>query len=258
MSSELAAALWTARTDGGAVGVDEADRPTNEDDAYALQGEVAALFDSELVGWKLGATNEKALDLMGFERPFAGPLLAAHFHDMGDPLSIRAEHGPRLETEFLVALAADLPPRDAPYTDDEVKAAVNYVCPAFEVVGCRSGEDLTEAGLLLIGDGAANVAVIPGQPTAQWRDADLSNHPLRVTINGAEAATGSSNLLMWGNPYAAVAYLLQHPLVAGRGLRAGECVMTGTCGGLLPLAAGDRAAADFGVLGSVTLQVAES
>lgn len=256
MSSDLAVALWKARTGGGVIAVDEAERPANEDAAYALQGEVAALFDSETVGWKLGATNEKALKLMGFERPFAGPLLAAHFHSMSEPLRIFAEHGPRLETEFLVALAADLPPRDEPYRDEEVKAAVEYVCPAFEVVGCRSEDDLTEAGLLLVGDGAGNVAVIPGEPTAKWRDADLSAHPLSVTINGAEAATGASDLLMWGNPYAAVAYLLQHPLVAERGLRAGERIMTGTCGGLLPIAPGDEASADFGVLGSVRLKVA--
>ncbi len=255
MSSDLAKALWKARTDGGVIAVDGADRPANEEDAYALQAEVAALFGSEVVGWKLGATNDKAMSVMGFERPFAGSLLKTHFHDMGEPVPIYAEHGPRLETEFLVVLAEDLPPRDTPYTDDEVEAAVEYVGPAFELVGCRSDEDLTEAGLLLIGDGAANIAVIPGEPTGGWRDADLSNHPLRVTINGAEAATGGSDLLIWGNPYAAVGYLLQHPLVAERGLRAGECVMTGTCGGLLPIAAGDEATADFGALGSVRLQV---
>jgi len=256
MSSDLATALWKARVSGGVVGVEEADKPASESDAYALQAEVAVLFDSETVGWKLGATNEKTLNLLGFERPFAGPLLAAHFHGMHEPLSVHAAHRPRLETEFLVTLARDLPPRDDPYTDDEVEAAVEHVRPAFEVVGCRTEEDLSEAGLLLIGDGAVNIAVIPGEPTATWRDADLSDHPLRVTINGAEAATGSSNLLMWGNPYAAVAYLLQHPLVAGRGLRAGECVMTGTCGGLLPIAPGDQASADFGALGSVSLTVA--
>ena len=256
MSSDLATALWRARREGGTVTVGAAERPADEQAAYALQAEVAALFDSETVGWKLGATNEKAMATLGFERPFAGPLLAAHFHPQGEPLAVHAEHGPRLETEFLVAMASDLPPRDTPYEDHEVKAAVEYVCPAFEVVGCRAQEDLTEAGLLLIGDGAGNVAVVSGEPGSAWRDANLSDHRLSVTINGEQVATGSSNLLMWGNPYAAVAYLLRHPLVAGRGLRAGERIMTGTCGGLLPLSPGDEAAADFGILGSVCLAIA--
>jgi 2-keto-4-pentenoate hydratase len=257
MSNRLATALWKARTEGGVVSVDDSERPSDEAAAYAIQDEVAALFDAERVGWKLGATNEKTLELLGVERPFVGPLLSLHFHAMNEPLAVFQEHGPALETEFLVALAADLPPRDAPYSDEEVAAAVEYVCPAFEVVGCRVADGLVKAGgLLLIADGAVNVAVVQGEPQSGWRDADLSDHPLRVEINGAEAATGSSNLLLWGNPYGAVAYLAGHPQVGSRGLRKGDRIMTGTCGGLLPLASGDRAAADFGPLGTVHVAVA--
>jgi len=255
MSSHLAKALWKARTEGGAIPMEEGLRLTSADDAYAIQGEVTALFHGEMVGWKLGATNQKTLDLLGFERAFVGPLLSAHFHNQSDELAVYPEHGPKLETEFLVTLAADLPTRDEPYTDDEVMAAVASVGPAFEIVGCRADIAFGEAGLLLIADGAANVAVIPGEPTTTWREANLSDHPLRVEINGVEVATGSSNLLMWGNPYGAVAYLAGHPQVAARGLRAGDRIMTGTCGGLIPLNGGDEASADFGVLGTVRLKV---
>ena len=256
MSSHLATALWKARMEGGVIAVDGAQRPANDTEAYALQGEVTALFGSELAGWKLGATNAMVLELLGFERPFVGPLLAMHFHDMNDDLAVYPEHGPSLETEFLVALASDLPPRNEPYTDDEVMAAVDYVCPSFEVIGCRLDCGLTSAGPLLIADGAANMAVIQGKTVADWRKADLSDQPLTVTVNGTEVATGSSNLLMWGNPFGAVSHLASHPQVAERGLRAGDRIMTGTCGGVLPLKSGDQASADFGVLGTVRLTVA--
>lgn len=230
MSSHLAKALWKARTGGGLVAVDAAQRPVDAADAYAVQDEVTALFDSEIVGWKLGATNAKTLDLLGFDRPFVGSLPAAHIHNPSDALSVYPEHGPALETEFLVTLAADLPARGEPYTDAEVMAAVDNVCPAFEVVGCRAEDGFAAAGLLLIADSAANVAVIPGEPTADWRTADFSNHRLRVVVNGVEAASGSSNLLMWGNPFGAVAYLAGHPQTAERGLRRGDRIMTGICG----------------------------
>ena len=146
MSSHLATALWKARTHGGVIGVDASERPANEGDAYAIQDEVTALFDAESVGWKLGATNEKTLQLLGFEQPFVGPLLSAHFHDMNDTLALNWEHGPKLETEFLVALGSDLPPREALYSDDEVAAAVDYVCPAFEIVACRVDLDQEAIG----------------------------------------------------------------------------------------------------------------
>jgi 2-keto-4-pentenoate hydratase len=256
MSNHLARALWKARTQGGLVTVDWEQRPGEAVDAYAVQDQVTALFDSHIVGWKLGATNAKTLELLGFQRPFVGSLLAAHFHDGNSALAVFPEHGPALETEFLVTLAADLPARSEPYTDAEVMAAVDSVCPAFEVVGCRVDDGFSAAGLLLIADSAANVAVIPGEPGQDWRKADLSDHPLRVEVNGVEVASGSSNLLMWGNPFGAVAYLAGHPQAAERGLRAGDRIMTGTCGGLLPLASGDEASADFGMLGSVRLTVA--
>lgn len=256
MTSRVAMALWKARTKGGLVAVDASERPANAGVAYAMQQEVAGLFDDDTVGWKLGATNQKALDLLGFEQPFVGPLLSKHFHSMGDAVAVYPEHGPGLETEFLVALASDLPPRDAPYTHDEVSAAVDYVCPAFEIIGCRVEDGFSKAGLLLIVDGAANLAVIQGEPASDWRSANLSDHPLRVEVNGVEVATGSSNLLMWGNPFGAVAYLAGHARVAKRGLRAGDRIMTGTCGGLLPIGAGDEARADFGALGTVQTRVA--
>jgi 2-keto-4-pentenoate hydratase len=40
-------------------------------------------------------------------------------------------------------------------------------------------------------------------------------------------------------------------MLAGRGLKSGEIVMTGTCSGLTPIEAGDEARADFGELGQV-------
>ena len=156
----------------------------------------------------------------------------------------------------MVTLGADLPARDEPYSSDEVLAAVTQVSPAFEIVGCRIEGGLTRAGLMVIADCAVNLAMVAGESTAGWRDADLSNHSLRVEIDGTEAATGSSNLLLWGDPLSAIAYLAAHPFTRARGLRAGDRIITGTCGGLLPLQPGARATADFGVLGKVACSIA--
>jgi len=229
--------------------------PADSEEAYLLQSEVAAFFASETIGWKLGATNAKTLELLGFEEPFIGPLLATHWYSNGAEVSIHPEHAPSLETEFLVKLNSDLPGRQEAYTVDQVTAATEYVCPAFEVVGCRVEGGFSEAGLTLIPDGAANLAVVQGDVVDDWRNVDLSNHPLRVEVNGVEAATGSSNLLLWGNPLGAVAWLASQPNLRDRGLRHGDYIMTGTCGGLIPLNAGDCAEADLGVLGKVRLTV---
>ena len=80
---------------------------------------------------------------------------------------------------------------------------------------------------------------------------DLASHRVRLSINGTETVSGTGSALMFGDPIAAVAWLANQPQVAGRGLRRGEIVMTGTCTGLTALQAGDRASADFGELGRV-------
>jgi 2-keto-4-pentenoate hydratase len=255
--NDLASALHSARVHGGLVAVGEHVQPTNLEEAYALQSEVIALFASETIGWKLGATNVKTLELLGFEEPFFGPLLASHWYPNGSEVPIHAEHSPSLETEFLVKLARDLPGRPEAYTLDEVTAAIEYVCPAFELVGCRVEGGFGAAGLMLIPDGTANLAVVHGDPVAKWDQADLSDHPLRVEVNGVEAASGSSNLLLWGNPLGAVAWLASHPNLRDCGLRQGDYIMTGTCGGLIPVKTGDRAEADFGMLGKVALSVCD-
>jgi len=253
--NDLASALYKTRSEGGLVNMKDYSPPRNEEQAYALQSQVTDLFQSETIGWKLGATNANTLELLGFEQPFGGQLLKTHCFSNGAEVAIFPEHAPALETEFMVKLSKDLPPRDEAYTNEEVAAAIEYVCAAFEIVGCRVVGGLGEAGLMLIADGAVNLAVVQGEIVDDWRKADLSDHPLRVTIDGVEAATGSSNLLLWGNPLGAVAFLAAQPCVGARGLLRGDRIITGTCGGLIPIQPGSRAEADFGLLGSVALSV---
>lgn len=219
--------------------------------AYEVQAAMIALAGLPQVGWKLGATTRAALDLLALDEAFAGPLFAPHCHRSGAELALLPAHGPGLETEFLLGLGADLPPRAAAYTAEEAAAAVAFVAPAFEVIGCRFAGGLAGNGLLVIADGGGNAAIVQGAPVRDWRRFDLRRHGLRLDLNGTEAASGSSSALIFGDPIGALAWFASQPLLAGRGLRQGEIVMTGTCTGLLPLAPGDEAVADFGELGQV-------
>jgi len=247
----LAEALWKARASGEAVAVEAAQAPASAAAAYAIQAAMIELAGLPQVGWKLGATTRVALDLLALDEAFAGPLFAPHCHESGARITLQPGHGPGLETEFLVGLGADLPPRAAPYAAEEVAAAVAFVAPAFEVIGCRFAGGLAGNGLLVIADGGGNAAIVQGEPVRDWRRFDLGAHGVRLSLNGAEAAAGSSSALIFGDPIRAVAWFASQPLLAGRGLRRGEIVMTGTCTGLLPLNPGDEAVADFGELGEV-------
>jgi 2-keto-4-pentenoate hydratase len=251
MSESLAEALWKARAEGGVITIAPAQRPADATAAYALQAAAIAHSGMAQAGWKIGAAARAAIDMLALDGPFLGPMLAPHCQGNGAEIALPPAHNPGLETEFLVALGADLPPRAEAYGRDEVTAAVDYVAPAFEIVGARFEGGMKGNGLLVIADGGGNAAIVQGAPVRDWQRFDLAAQTARLSINGTETASGSGSALIFGDPIAAVAWLANQPQIAPGGLKRGDLVMTGTCTDLTPLKAGDRASADFGELGEV-------
>jgi 2-keto-4-pentenoate hydratase len=251
MAATLAEALWAARIGGHVIAVAPEQRPTTAAAAYAVQATMLERADLAQVGWKIGATTAATQALLGVDEPLLGPLFAPHCHPDGAEVKLVAAHRPGLESEFLVGLATDLPPRDRPYEASEVAAAVEFVAPAFEIIGCRFEGGLAGEGLLVVADGGGNAAIVRGQAVRDWRRFDLGRHAVRLRVNGAEVAAGSSSDLLFGEPIGAVAWLANHALLKERGLRRGEMVMTGTCTGLTFIKPGDAAMADYGDFGQV-------
>ena len=250
-ASTLSRLLWEARRDGFRVRVDDENRPRDEASAYAVQRGGAEACGYEIVGFKIGATAQVAMDLLGVSGPFFGPLYREAFQQNDAAISLPMAHTPGIEAEFAVGIAADLPRRAEPWTREEVEAAVAWVGPAFEIVGTRLEGGLAGAGMLAIADGGANIDFVCGPTGSQWCNADLTAHPVTLRINGVEVASGHSGMLVFGGPVSGVAWLANHPELGARGLKAGDVVTTGTCTGITPLSPGDEAEADYGTLGTV-------
>ena len=249
---EFARRLWEARRDGHQTRVEEGERPGGEADAYAVQRRITELSGREVAGFKIGATAEVAMRMLGVEGPFFGPLYRDAFRQSGAEVRLPLAHSPGIEAEFVVGISADLPPRDTPWDVEEVRAAVAWVAPGLEIVGTRVEGGLAGAGLLAIADGGANIDFVLGPTDGGWRSADLASHPVALRVNGAGTAAGHSGVLVFGDPVAGVAWLANRAEIGPRGLRAGDAVTTGTCTGITPLAPGDEVVADYGALGRVS------
>ena len=80
---------------------------------------------------------------------------------------------------------------------------------------------------------------------------DLASCPMRLWRGDQEVSAGSGAACL-GHPAAAVAWLAVTARSYGQPLRAGEIVLSGALGPMVPVAAGDRFTADIGGLGQVT------
>ena len=248
---ELAQRLWEARCGGTLVEVAAKRALAGLDDAYRVQDEAVRASGHARAGWKIGSTSAEARRKLGTDRPGAGALLEPFCFEHGADVPVFAAHAPAVEGEFVFVMGEGLAPREAPFERAEVLAAVMGVAGGIEVVGSRF-----EGGLAGLGregvtaDFGANIAFVVGEVRPDWRDRDLRDAGVTLSVDGETLAEGTGALAL-GDPALVLLWLANHLRERGDGLRAGDCVTTGTCTGVVGIAPGARVMADFGPLGQV-------
>lgn len=256
MSSDraLAAALWCARQQGGAVAKEAADGISGADQAYAVQRESWSLAGMARGGWKVGATSAFAQERLGLTAPAIAPMWAPELAESPTAFAMPADQYTSVESEFAFRFGADLPARAEPYDMDEVLEAVEAVLPAIEIVGCRFEGGFVGLGAeRLISDLVANKAWVHGPSHADWRGRDYKDHAVGLTRGGETIAEGTGSAAL-GDPFNVLKWTADTLSAMGEGLAAGEVVTTGTCTGIEPVSPGDIMVADFGDLGSVEIR----
>ena len=134
----------------------------------------------------------------------------------------------------------------------QVLDAVDTLHPAIEIPDSRFADFAGAGEAQLIADNAcAHLFVLGPATTADWRAIDLVEERPLVTLRGERFVGHGRNVL--GDPRAALVWLANELRQLGVTLKAGRVVTTGTCHPPLPIAAGDFFAADFGVLGKVSV-----
>lgn len=245
----LAARLHDARAQSLPLAAAD-DGPAGIEEAYAVQAEILRLGADAVAAWKVTALRPEEQTAYGADRPVASPLMARFVHESPAVLSLKGFIRPLLECEFAVRLARDLPQRAAPYTREDIAAAIDAVIPAFEIADSRAPAGVP--GALRLADSMGNGAFIIGAPLP-WTGQDLDAAQVRLTLDGEPAATGTGDRI-WGGPLGAVMALANaQPLSAP--LLAGQIVTTGSATVPAPLHHPMEAVADFGPLGVIRLRL---
>ena len=247
---------WQQRTQ--IDGLPDHARPADRAEGYAVQKEIVKLSSQKIVGWKIAATSQAGQKHIGVDGPLAAPLLANRVVQGATETPAFSMDGNIMkvaEAEFAFRFGKALPPRKAPYSTDEVLAAVESLHPAIEVPDSRYNEFAKVGAPQLIADMACACWFVLGPlARADWRSRDLVGHQVTTYINDRAVATGSgANVL--GDPRIALTWIANELSMFGDGIMAGQFVTTGTCVAPPAVAPGDRFRADFGELGSVEVRL---
>ncbi len=247
-------AHWRAGTKCEAM--PQALRPADRREAYAMQALLERASFAPLFGWKIAATSKAGQAHIAVDGPLAGRLLAERVLPDGATISLAGNLMRVVEVEFAFRMASDLPPRETPYTRDEVLAAVASLHPALEIPDSRFADFAIAGYVQLVADNACAHEFVLGESTgADWRGIDLSAFRPAARMPGRDDQHGlGANVL--GDPRTALAWLVNELSGLGVTLKAGEVVTTGTCVTPIAIAPGDRIDADFGELGRVAVSFA--
>jgi 2-keto-4-pentenoate hydratase len=262
-ATESARLIWAHWQQGQVLSaLPEACRPMNTAQGYAAQAQLPEVSGRQVVGWKIAATSANGQAHINVSGPLAGRLLSGQVFESGACVPSAGNRMRVAEPEFAFAMAQDLPPQAAPYTQGQVMAAVACLHPALEVPDSRL-EPFTAAGeAQLLADNACARHLVLGPPAPDvWRDLDLSSYPVQGRVAHGQQlkytrdGTGANVL---GDPRIALTWLANQLSSLGITLEKGQVVTTGTCMVPLELQAGDSASADYGSLGRVEMIFTET
>ncbi|MDP4614349.1 MAG: hydratase [Limnohabitans sp.] len=262
-AQQAAQVVWSHWQSGQVLAtLPDACRPLSALQGYAAQAQLPLVSGRQVVGWKIAATSANGQAHINVSGPLAGRLLSGQVLDNGATVPSAGNRMRVAEPEFAFAMAQDLPPQAAPYTQQQVMAAVASLHPALEVPDSRM-EPFTAAGeaQLLADNACARHFVLGPAAPDVWRDLDLSTYPVHAqvehnnTLQYTRDGTGGNVL---GDPRIALTWLANQLSALGITLQKGHVVTTGTCMVPLELQAGDSISADYGPLGRVHMIFSET
>jgi len=227
--------------------------PRDEAEGYRVQRAVHDLMlpaSGALVGYKIGCTSKVMQEYLDIPHPCGGGVFARGVHESGVALQAADFVRVGVECEIAVRLARDLSPSEEPFTAEWVMEAIEAYMPAIEIVDDRYQQWETLGAPTLIADDFFAAGCVLGAPRPRNAAPDLLKVAGRTLINGKETGRGTGADVL-GHPHQALAWLANHLASEGKGLHAGQIVLTGSLVKTVWLNARDRVVMELEGLGRV-------
>ncbi|MFD1210717.1 2-keto-4-pentenoate hydratase [Arthrobacter sp. GCM10027362] len=176
------------------------------------------------VGRKVGLTNPMVQRKAGVDQPDYGIVLEDMVFADGVVRPRSAFIKPKIEAELAFVLKQDVLRADL----ESIKAAIDYVVPAIELVDCRY-HNYGMSILDTVADNAACEGLVTGTVRKAYGEVDL-NEVEMVLYRGDEEVTRGVGKNVLQGPINAIRWLAETSLRVGKPLRAGEILLSGSIG----------------------------
>lgn len=208
------------------------------DTAYAVQAHLVALREADgekIIGKKIGLTSPAVQAQLGVDQPDYGVLFDTMDYTGRGPVPMELLMQPKVEGELAFVLGKDLV--GAELTREDLVEAISQVRASIEIVGSRvENWDIRISDT--IADNASGSHFVLGEVGKPLHEVPTAEVGMKLLKNGVVASEGSGAACM-GDPVNAALWLARTMAANGRPLLAGEVLLSGALGPMVPVAAGD-------------------
>ena len=223
------------------------------EDAYHVQQRMIARRlekGDRVIGKKIGVTSKAVMNMLGVHQPDFGYLLDSMVFNEGESVDMDTLIQPKAEGEIAFLLKKDL--QGPGVTAADVLAATEGVMACFEIVDSRIQDwkikiqdtvaDNASCGVFVLGDQLVDIANL-----------DLALAGMVLEKNGEIVVTGAGAATM-AHPVNAMVWLANMLGTLGIALKAGDIVLSGAMGAMVPVVKGDNLRMTIGGIGGCSVR----
>ena len=223
------------------------------EDAYHIQQRMLSRRlekGEKVIGKKIGVTSAAVMNMLGVHQPDFGYLLDGMVYNEGESIPMDTLIQPKAEGEIAFLMKKDL--QGPGVTAADVLAATEGVMACFEIVDSRIQDwkikiqdtvaDNASCGVFVLGDQLVDISKV-----------DLALCGMVLEKNGEIVVTGAGAATM-GHPVNAMVWLANTLGRLGIALKAGDIVLSGAMGAMVPVVKGDSLRVTIGGIGGCSVR----
>jgi 2-keto-4-pentenoate hydratase len=252
---DIAQSLRTARLQGAPITAPTETWPALDVaaafDVQKINVDHAVANGDRLVGYKLGNIAKVMQDAFGLDQPDYGHLLASTIAYESTTVERDKFIEPFVELEPAFVLRGHL--RGPNTTIADVIGAIEFALPAIEIIDSRVKDWAIGLPDTLADNGSTGAVILGGTPR---RVTDLNLRDTRgvLRFNGREVIAGSTGNIL-GNPFAAVAWLVNRLAEYDIVFEPGQVILPGSCLQAVPMKEAGRWSGTFEGWGTIEFDV---